>query len=164
MLSQCAKCGGHAFWLGDKMVYPLESTAPPPNVDLPEEVRADYLEASTVLPYSPRSSAALLRLGVQKLCAFLGESERDLNAAIGALVDKGLPVSIQQALDVVRVIGNNAVHPGEIDLRDDQVTAASLFQLVNVIAESMISQPKAIAEMFSKLPEGAKEGIAKRDA
>lgn len=78
---------------------------------------------------------------------------------------KGLPVQIQQALDIVRVVGNEAVHPGQLDLRDDQDTALKLFGLVNLIAEVMITQPKHVAAMFSSVvPESKRAEIEKRDA
>jgi hypothetical protein len=105
----------------------------------------------------------LLRLAVQKLCKHLGGAGDNLNHDIAALVRKGLPARVQQALDVVRVIGNNAVHPGEIDLRDDRATAEGLFRLVNLIAEIMISQPKHVSDMFASLPEGARKAIETRD-
>jgi hypothetical protein len=38
---------------------------------------------------------------------------------------------VQQSLDIVRVIGNDAVHPGQIDLTDDIETATKLFVLIN---------------------------------
>ena len=76
---------------------------------------------------------------------------------------KGLPVQIQQALDTVRVVGNDAVHPGQIDLNDDQATAQSLFESVNIIIDEMISKPKKIKEMYDKLPASKRDAIAKRD-
>jgi hypothetical protein len=60
-------------------------------------------------------------------------------------------------------LGNNAVHPGQIDLRDDRQAAYSLFSIVNVIVEAMISQPKHIDDMYSKLPQEARDKIEKRD-
>jgi hypothetical protein len=92
-ISQCTRCAEQVFWVNEKMVHPLVSTAPPPNADLPDDVRADYVEAASILPYSTRSSAALLRLAIQKLCESLGEPG-NLNAAIGALVKKGLSTMI----------------------------------------------------------------------
>jgi len=71
---------------------------------------------------------------------------------------------VQRALDAVRVIGNNAVHPGEIDLNDDRATAASLFRLLNLIADKMISEPKHVDEVYSSLPQGALDAIQRRDA
>ncbi|MCC0067157.1 MAG: DUF4145 domain-containing protein [Rhodovulum sp.] len=146
------------------MVYPVRGEAPLPNPDLPDDIRADYDEASTILELSPRGAAALLRLGIQKLCAhLLGEGGRSVDADIAALVKRGLDARVQQALDVVRVVGNNAVHRGQIDLRDDRATAEKLFGLVNLIAEIEITQRKHIAEMYAALPEGALKAIEKRD-
>jgi hypothetical protein len=62
------------------------------------------------------------------------------------------------------VVGNNAVHPGVIDLKDDKPTAIKLFNLVNLIVEAMISTPKHIAAMYETvIPDAAKAQIAKRD-
>ena len=52
----------------------------------------------------------------------LGELERDDFTCPA----EGLPSTIQRALDILRVTGNNAVHPGRIDLRDDRATAELL--------------------------------------
>jgi hypothetical protein len=146
------------------MVWPHPNEAPPPNADLPEDVAADYSEAGDIVNASPRGAAALLRLAIQKLCIFLGEPGKNINSDIASLVRKGLDPRVQKMLDVVRVIGNNAVHPGEIDLRDDRGTAERLFVLVNMIADIMISQPKAVEEMYSGLGQNALDAIAKRDA
>jgi len=129
---------------------------------LPPEVKADFEEASRIVNLSRRGAAALLRPAIQKPCSTL-EPNKKLNEAIGSLVKKGLNVQIQQALDIVRVIGNNAVHPGEINLQDDKTTAVRLFELVNLIAEQMISQPKHVKAMFDSLPETAREQIERRD-
>lgn len=63
----------------------------------------------------------------------------------------------------MRVIGNNCVHPGEIDMRDDAETVQKLFRLVNFIAEKMISDPKEIDEIYDTLPSTTRDAIAKRD-
>jgi hypothetical protein len=162
-ISSCFSCNDVAFWVYDRLVWPQVGEAPVANPDLPDDIRCDYNEASSILSLSPRGAAALLRLAVQKLCKHLGGAGDNLNHDIAALVRKGLPARVQQALDVVRVIGNNAVHPGEIDLRDDRATAEGLFRLVNLIAEIMISQPKHVSDMFASLPEGARKAIETRD-
>jgi hypothetical protein len=165
-MARCANraCRRWTIWEDDRLVYPIASGAPLPNPDLPEDIRTDYEEARTIASLSPRGAAALLRLAIQKLCKHLGEPGEKINDDIKSLVKKGLSVQVQQALDVVRVTGNNAVHPGQIDMQDDPERAQVLFTVVNLIAERMISEPKRLAELFEQLPEDAKEAIARRDA
>jgi hypothetical protein len=162
-LSRCFNCKEFSVWRYDKLIFPESRQGPPPNPDMPEKVKADYEEAAKILNLSSRGAAALLRLAIQKLCAELGEKGENINDDIASLVKKGLPQSIQKALDSVRVIGNEAVHPGTIDLKDDSATAAGLFRLVNIIVEQMISNPKHIDEFFEKLPESKRKAIEKRD-
>ena len=162
-VSECFNCNDLSVWIHDRLVYPQRGEVPPANPDLPDDIRRDYDEAGNILDSSPRGAAALLRLAIQKLCIELGQPGENLNEDIGALVQSGLDVQIQKALDVVRVIGNEAVHPGQIDLADDRDTAESLFGLVNVITEKMISVPKHIDNLYKSLPETKREQIEKRD-
>jgi Domain of unknown function (DUF4145) len=145
------------------MLYPDSSSAPLPNDDLDPDIKADYLEARSIVAKSPRGAAALLRLCIQKLCRHLGKPGNNINDDIKALVKEGLPMQIQRALDIVRVVGNEAVHPGELDLKDDTDTANRLFGLVNIIANDRISQPKAVDEMYVTLPEEKRAAIEQRD-
>jgi hypothetical protein len=145
------------------MILPDSSMAPNPNGDLPEDIRKDFEEARSILSRSPRGAAALFRLCIQKLCAHLGESGKDLNADIAALVKKGLNPKIQQSLDIVRVIGNEAVHPGTIVLNDDPQTAVQLANLINIVTDAMITQPRAIDELYNKIPEAKRKQIQERD-
>jgi hypothetical protein len=95
-----------------------------------------------------------------------GGKGSNLNDDIGKLVEqRSIPGSIQQALDVVRVVGNNAVHPGVIDLRDNKAIASKLFGLVNVIVETTIAGPKHVKNIYESIvPEDARKAIEKRDA
>ncbi|MGH1406444.1 MAG: DUF4145 domain-containing protein [Rhodomicrobiaceae bacterium] len=147
-ISVCYSCDEITIWLCDRILWPELGVAPLPNPDLPSEIRVDYLEASSILDKSPRGAAALLRLVIQKLCTHLGEESDNLNNAIGALVKKGLPERIQRALDTVRVIGNNMVHPGKMDIEDDRAVAETLFKLVNLIVEKMISEEKELTKFI----------------
>lgn len=116
----CKHCGKYSIWYERKMIYPEFAGVEPPNKDLNYDIQRDYLEAASILQKSPRGAASLLRLAIQKLMIQLGEKGKDLNTDIANLVKKGLPVKVQQSLDALRVIGNEAVHPGQLDLRDDQ--------------------------------------------
>ena len=86
----------------------------------------------------------MLRLALQKPCTHLGAKGRNINDDIGALVEKGQDKKIQQSLDIVRVVGNNAVHPGQLDIRDDRATAEPLFRLLNLIVDKMISEGRQV--------------------
>lgn len=146
------------------MVYPRAVTAPKPARDMPKELNSDYEEARQIAGASPRGAAALLRLCIQKLCPLIGAKPADINTMIGELVSKGLiPSVVQKALDTVRVVGNEAVHPGTIDLNDNPSTAQALFKLVNLIVERAITEPKEIDEIYKSLPASKLAGIAQRD-
>jgi hypothetical protein len=71
---------------------------------------------------------------------------------------------LQKALDVVRVIGNQAVHPGVMDLKDKRETAGKLFELINLIAHDRITYPKEVDALYSSLPAPQIAQITKRDA
>jgi hypothetical protein len=163
--SRCARCKAFSIWQTSTgaLIYPGGSGAPLPNPDMPVDVRYDYEEARNVVNGSPRAAAALLRLALEKLVAHLGAEGRDLNDRIGHLVSQGLRPSVQQALDALRVIGNNAVHPGEIALKDDHATATALFRLLNVVVDEMITKPNEVEDIFDIIPDSQKEAIQKRD-
>ncbi|MBK8458710.1 MAG: DUF4145 domain-containing protein [Phyllobacteriaceae bacterium] len=162
-ISECYRCEKLSIWSHCDLLYPLSNFEHEPNEDLSAEIQKDFREASKIVNLSPRDAAALLRLCIQKLCRQVGERGKDVNTDIGNLVRKGLDTKIQKALDIVRVTGNNSVHPGQIDLEDDKQIAVELFSLVNIIADAIISQPKKIDAMYASLPEGARKKIEDRD-
>ena len=161
---------GNNIWERDitkTILYPsIDIEIPKPHLDMPEEIAKDYEEARLVFSFSPKSSAALLRLAVQKLCKHLGEKGKNINDDIKSLVKKGLPIHVQQALDIVRLVGNQASHPGEINFDDTPEIAKKLFVLINEIVEDRISRPQKQAEidtLYQSLPEKKLEGIHNRD-
>lgn len=161
-VSSCRKCGDVTIWHMEEMVYPFSGNAPLPNADMPKSAMNDFLEARDIVNRSPRSSCVLLRLAIEKICDDL-KVTGDLNEKIKKLVDRGLDERIQKALDAVRVIGGEAVHPLEMDLKDDSKTASSLFSLVNIISNWAYTEKKKIEDIFDSLPDGKKEAISKRD-
>lgn len=161
--SHCQHCKNWSFWYGGRMVVPAEAPVEPPHADLPADCATDYMEARDVFAKSPRASAAILRLCIQKLMPHLGEKGANINDDIGSLVSKGLPVLAQQALDYCRVVGNNAVHPGEIEINDTPDIAQRLFEMVNFIVEDRIARPKEISRLYGRLPEESRKAIEKRD-
>lgn len=161
-VSRCTHCEQQTVWHFEEMIFPHRGSAPMPNSDMSPNVLKDYEEAASILTKSPRGAAALLRLSIQKLCMQLGGKGKNINDDVGALVAKGLPVQVQQALDSVRVVGNNAVHPGQIDT-DKPDVAGSLFTLVNLVTDYMISKPKEVQAIYANLPKAAVEAIERRD-
>jgi len=165
VIARCDRCGRFSIWVDGHMIYPLSHTVAPPNLDLSKEVAGDYEEARAILSRSSRGASALLRLAIQKMCKELGEQGHNINDDIASLVKKGLPVKVQKALDTVRVVGNNSVHPGQIDLRDNAEVSKQLFGLVNIIADVMITQPKHIEELYnSTVPDAQRNAIKRRDS
>jgi hypothetical protein len=167
-IATCNHCNGRVVWFvndhNSYVLWPFDiANAPLPHNEMPEDVKADYIEARSICARSPRGASALLRLGIQKLCKHLGGKGDNINEDIGALVKKGLPVQIQQALDVVRVTGNNAVHPGDLRLEEKPEIAAALFGLLNLIVDNRIAEPKRVEALYAALPEGARKGVEKRD-
>lgn len=160
---RCNSCGKLIIWVGDEYVYP--SLMPiEPNLDMPAEIRKTYDEAGAIYMKSPRAACALLRLAVEQLCTFLGATQTKIDDKIASLVKQGLSIDVQRALDIVRVIGNKAVHPGTIAVDvDDVATANTLFNLINMIVDRMISEPKRIKELYASLPESTREAVSKRD-
>lgn len=162
--SKCYVCSDMAIWVHNRMIYPPSRLGEGPNPDLPDEIKVDFEEARAILGQSPRGGAALLRLCVQKLCGHLGEKGKNIDEDIASLVSKGLAPQIQQALDAVRVIGNEAVHPGKMDLKDDRATAEELLTIVNFIADEMITKPAKLKAIYDRLPPDKLKGIEQRNA
>lgn len=168
--SNCFACKESTFWLADpieqngRILIPNVVGTPQPHEHMPEDVKADYDEAASIFALSPRGAAALLRLAVQKLMVSLGKSGDKINDDIKALVADGLPAIVQQSLDYCRVVGNNAVHPGELVIEDTPDMAWTMFEMLNLIVQFRIAAPLEFQARYDQLPEGARAAIAKRDA
>ncbi|MCY7079868.1 DUF4145 domain-containing protein [Streptococcus sp. 27098_8_91] len=182
IIAQCQACNQFSIWITNEirisssglvlytsgatltLIFPnVAEGIPEPNSDMPDDVKEIYIEAGEVLNISPRASAALSRLAIEKLVAHLNAQGKDLNTQIGSLVSKGMPIEIQQMLDSVRVIGNNAVHPGQIDIKDNKELALSLLSFINLIVDNRITQPKKILDTYNLLPESYRNSIERRD-
>ena len=123
---------------------------------MPEAVEDKYREAAEVVFLSPVSAAALLRLALQLLLMdVLGdESTGNIYKDIDALKNRQLDSSLITALDIIRITGNESVHPGTIDLNESKEDALYLFDLLNMICDQCYTQPRRMREMYEKLPEG----------
>jgi len=163
-VATCSACGDISIWVQKEIVYPKQTPVAAPNLDMEQAIQDLYIEASTIVVDSPKGATALLRLALQLLLKQLGKSGNNINNDIKELVLEGLSPKIQQALDLLRVVGNNAVHPGQIDLEDGRDIALKLFHVLNFIADEMITKPKELDLLYSDVvPEETKKHINERD-
>ncbi|TGK23571.1 DUF4145 domain-containing protein [Leptospira yasudae] len=163
-ISICQVCKEISIWVSQQLIYPQRISIALPNEDMSDEIKSLYNEAAEIFKNSPRGAAALLRLALQKLLIQLGKKGKSINDDIKELVSEGLSSKVQQALDLVRVVGNNAVHPGQIDLEDNINAASVLFRILNFIAEELISKPKDLENLYNSIiPEETRKHIEKRD-
>jgi len=163
-IATCCSCSEITLWINEQIVYPKKTTVSPPNEDLDEDIKALYIEASNILIDSPKGSTALLRLALQKLLKQIGGSGQNINKDIKDLVADNLSSQMQKALDLLRVVGNNAVHPGQIDLDDNVEIARKLFDILNYIAYELITKPKELERLYADLiPADTQEHIKQRN-
>lgn len=162
--AECQSCEKITLWINRVMVYPKNISIETPNSDLNEDIKELYVEAAGILSDSPKGATALLRLALQKLLVQIGKDGININNDIKVLVAEGLSPKVQKSLDLLRVVGNNAVHPGQISFDDNSDIAIKLFKVLNIIADEMISRPKEIENLYDDIiPEETKGHIEKRD-
>lgn len=164
-LSKCYDCKRIAIWVHTNLIYPAKLIGPEPNKDIPEEIKKYYNEARSISELSSSGAGALLRLTIEKLTQYiLGVDYKDtLFDSIGELVKRGLDSRIQKALDAARVFSNDFVHTGGVNPDEDSKTVSRLFDLVNIIADEMISKELKIDAAWKDVPEKKKKGIEQRD-
>ena len=54
--AECAHCHKYTLWQFEKMIYPEDSGVRPPNSDLRDDIKEDYLEAKGIVNKSPNES------------------------------------------------------------------------------------------------------------
>ncbi len=94
------------------ILYPIIS----PRVtdeEIPKEYRDAYNEANSILPFSPKASAALSRRLLQQILRDkYGINKRNLSEQIDEFLKlPNLPSEISGAVDAIRQVGNFAAHP-----------------------------------------------------
>ena len=150
--SQCDHCKEYCFWYGESMIVPEATPVPPAHQDMPENCKEIYDEARAVVSLSPKAAAALLRLCLQLLLEEIGENGKNIDSDIDSLVIRGLlPVEIQQILNLCRVVGDDVVLPGKIELSDNLGISRSLFEIINFVVDDRISRPKKVTTLLSRI-------------
>jgi hypothetical protein len=151
--SRCANCQEIMIWAGGKMIFPRGSGAITPSENLSDQCSAIFSEAASVLDGSPRAACALLRLCLENFCEEEGYTKGRLVDKLDKMRESGLLEGVWEALEAVRVVGNDAVHPGSIRLGDKREFADILFELMNFVADSIISRREAAKRLHALLPE-----------
>lgn len=177
--AKCSCCDECSLWLIEEMenrdgypvpskgvmLFPDSGIAPLPEPDMPLDVKRDYEEAARISSKSPRGSAALLRLSLQKLCKHLGKEGKNINSDIRDLAKENiLPPMVIKVADTVRIAGNNAVHPGEMSEEDFDHVSSKLFDLLNFIVRKSITEPKELEDLYNKVPEKPRVSAENIDA
>jgi len=86
------------------------------------------------------------------LLSELGESGKNINDDINSLIEKGLDDDIAKTMHALRIVGNEAVHPGQIDIDDEPYIAEALFDLLDQIVDQLITKPRKRAALWERLP------------
>ncbi len=157
--ARCRHCSSFSIWKRQTMIYPFNSTVEMPNPDMPPGIQELYIEARSIVDKSPRAAMALLRLALEKLLPIIGAKPAKIDAMIDDLISKGLNSIVRKALDSIRVIGNEAVHPGKIDLEDNYETTVAMFKTLNFIVEKTITESNEISEIYNLIPEDKRNAL-----
>jgi hypothetical protein len=140
-----------------KIIYPeTRSIGESPNEDIPPEIQKIYEEARAVAPHSLRAANALLRTVLEKMVIGNGGEGAKLYHKIKNLADKNVITGQwAETLQNVRILGNEAAHPGEINF-DEEVDAAftnSIFSCINAFAQQTYTRKREDAELAKKAAE-----------
>lgn len=151
------------------LAYPPGKGRPvPPEVENP--YRQDFIEAFTVLPFSPKASAALSRRSLQMILREKANTKsKDLFDQIEEVIGAGrVPQHIADDLHAVRTIGNMAAHPlkstntGEIVEVENGEAAWNLDVLESLFDFYFVQPAKAAARKVAlnkKLSEAGKPNL-----
>lgn len=153
-ISTCAKCKQIEIWINDDMVYPkIEEFGPEATEDMPELVKGTFNEARKVFGVSVRAAAALLRLAIEQYCEEMGyRSKRNLSENLKDMInEENLSNEFEESCKYIRLIGNDAVHPRELSISEDEEAVLFMFELLNQLVEEMITNKNKRERLFNKV-------------
>jgi len=104
-------------------------------VGLPTNLVPLYAEAQSIVEQSPASACALLRILVRAVIRDRGVRGRHIIRDVNTLVDRGAPVGILRALDVVAMSDEAAKTPAELRLSDGHSDAQNLTMFLHLLAD-----------------------------
>jgi hypothetical protein len=172
--SSCHGCRQHALWINEVLAFPTVdglSLVPRPHKDMPKDVAELYLEAAATLPHSKRAAAALCRAALEKLAKELTSQMAAKTRLDERLATLSLEASatLAQMIQVIRFAGNAALHGHDEDIsaviyldEKDSTISAHFFRALNMLVEERITNVRAADEIYSTLPEGVRDEIARK--
>ncbi len=169
-LAYCANCEKYSIWKRNNsgesvMIYPLTPSAPRSNPDMPDDVEELYCEAANISVFSHRGAAAILRLCLEKLCNELTNKEDTIDHNLKRLAesDDPIPGRMLKMAHFVRVMGNEAVHPGKIDFNDNPEIVKALFTFINLLVDNQITQLERLDGLIRAQPHDVQKKIMKHE-
>ena len=135
----------------------------PPSDDVPVDIKKIYNEAGLILNDSPRASGALMRLALELLLKDVNKNKLGLNDNIDKLIESKVPEQLIKALTILRVNGNDIMHTGEIKILETAEDVTYLFELFNMVVEELITGPKKLGELYTRVPESQRKRVEKQN-
>ena len=176
--STCLACNRTAVWrkgsalnspqspiVEAELIWPMpeqfERALPP---ETPAGVSQLWEEARRVAPVSARGAAALLRLALQVLLQeHVTPGETHLSTAIAEAFVSGVPEPVLQAMDFLRLTGNDAAHLAEVRLDEDGETLTAMFGLLRYVTEETVVRSARARSLYGSLPQSKRDEIDKRN-
>lgn len=174
----CSKCGNRCYWeiitkykpgikekdsrnlddyeTEEKIIYPnIPLIDIDPNEDLTNEQKQLFNEAKDIFDKSPKAAGALLRCVIERILRdkFQGKLGQSLLGKIlnDEEVKKELGGELIEMCNACKLIGNDAAHSSLIIYEDESKQEVELlFELINAIAEELLSKPRKRQEMLDK--------------
>lgn len=174
----CSKCGNRCYWeiitkyksrtkekdsrnlddyeTEEKIIYPnIPLIDIEPNEDLTNEQKQLFNEAKDIFDKSPKAAGALLRCVIERILRdkFQGKLGQSLLGKIlnDEEVKKELGGELIEMCNACKLIGNDAAHSSLIIYEDESKQEVELlFELINAIAEKLLSKPRKRQEMLDK--------------
>ncbi len=120
-----------------------------------EEEKQLFNEAKDIFDISPKAAGALLRSVIERILRDKFQ-EKYSKSFLGEILSKpevknALSNEIIQLCETCRLIGNDATHSSLIIYEDEsRAQVELLFELINAIAEELLSKPRKRQEMLDK--------------
>lgn len=125
---------------------------------VPQQIRTDYVEAVSIIKYSPKAAATLLRRCLQGMIRdFWGIKKSNLKNEIDELQTRVTP-SQWSAIDGLRKIGNIGAHmEKDIDLiiDIDEGEAEKLAQLIELLVDKWYVSRHDEEELYKSISDSA---------